>query len=183
MVLDQATAVAWSVVSLVAAIVLYDGYRLLRTREEISVLGKLASGGYAWESDSNREVLRNGTSLATLGFMMVLPWPFIESSGTPEIAVILYDILLAMHCMWLMMSKRYAVSRTHLFADGFQYSWEGLRWVGWKGGNRIVLQRKGWWIFAPMPVGGSLVDLEQVAARIEALESDEWHLFSVDSEE
>jgi len=34
-----------------------------------------------------------------------------------------------------------------------------------------------------MPIGGALVDLEQVAARIEALQSDEWHLFVNESEE
>ena len=183
MALDQTTAVAWAVVCLVATIVLYDGYRLLRTKEEISSLGALSSGGYAWESDSSREIMRNGTSLITLGIMMALPWPFVESSGTPVISVLLYDILLGIHCFWLMMTKRYAISRTHLFADGFQYSWESLRWDEWNGGNRIVLQRKGWWIFAPLPLGGSLVDLEQVAARIEALQSDEWHLFVNESEE
>jgi len=181
--LDQTTAVAWAVVCLVATIVLYDGYRLLRTKEEISSLGALSSGGYAWESDSSREIMRNGTSLITLGIMMALPWPFVESSGTPVISVLLYDILLGIHCLWLMMTKRYAISRTHLFADGFQYPWESLRWDEWNGGNRIVLQRKGWWIFAPLPIGGSLADLEQVAARIEALQSDEWHLFINESEE
>ena len=183
MVLDQSTAVAWSVVCLVATIVLYDGYRLLRTKEEISSLGALGSGGYAWQSDSSSEIMRNGTSLVTLGVMMVLPWPFVESSGTPVITVLLFDILLGIHCLWLMMTKRYAISRTHLFADGFQYPWESLRWVDWNGGNRIVLQRKGWWIFAPLPIGGKLADLEQVAARIEALKTDEWHLFANESEE
>lgn len=170
-------------VCLVGAIVLYDGYRLLRTREEITTLGPLSSGGYAWESDSAREVMRNGTSLATLGIMMALPWPFVESSFTPILAVVAFDILLGLHCIWLMLPKRYAVSRTHLFADGFEVSWESLRWHGWNGGNRLVLQRKGWWMFAPLPVGGSLTDLEQVAARIEALKGEEWHLFVSDSEE
>jgi hypothetical protein len=127
--------------------------------------------------------MRNGTSLVTLGVMMALPWPFLESSGTPLISVIIYDVLLGMHCIWMMLPKRYAVSKTHLFADGFQHAWESLRWDGWNGGNRIVLQRKGWWVFAPLPIGGALADLEQVAARIEALQTDEWHLFISDSEE
>jgi len=115
--------------------------------------------------------------------MMALPWPFVEISSTPIYSVIVFDILLGLHCVWLMLPKRYAISKTHLFADGFQYSWDMLRWVNWDGGNRIVLQRKGWWIFAPMPLGGSLTDLEQVSARIEALQGDEWHLFVSDSEE
>ena len=174
---------AWGVVCLVGVIVIYDGFRLLRTREEITSLGPLNSGGYAWETNSTREVLRNGTSLVTLGIMMALPWAFVNSSSTPEIAVVIYDILLLLHCVWLMLPKRYAISKTHLFADGFEVSWDSLHWHGWDGGNRIVLQRKGWWIFAPLPVGGSLVDLEQVAARIEALQSDDWDLFTTDSEE
>ena len=115
--------------------------------------------------------------------MIGLPWPFIEVSGTPRSAVIVYSILLSLHSFWLILPKRYAITKTHLFADGFEYPWDGLRWNGWGGGNRIVLHRRGWWIFAPLPVGGNIHDLEQVAARIEALESDEWHLFVHESEE
>ncbi len=175
-------AVSVAVVGLVGAIVLYDGYRLRRMRAEVVTLGELGNGGWAWESNSEREVFRNGTSLLTLGIMMVLPWMLAESSGTPEFLVILFDLLLGLHCVWLMLPKRYAVTKTHLFADGFQYPFDALRWKGWSGGNRIVLQRKGWWLFAPLPLGGALSDLEQAAARIEALQSGEWQLFT-DSEE
>ena len=47
-------------------------------------------------------------------------------------------------------------------------------WKGWKGGTRIVLQRRGWWILAPLPIGGSTEDLEQAALRIEAAITGKW---------
>ena len=179
----SSAAVSTAVVALVAAVVLYDGYRLRRMRAEVPMLGELRNGGWAWESDSEYEVIRNGTSLLTLGIMMALPWLLAESSETPTSAVLVFDLLLGLHCLWLMVPKRYAVTQTHLFADGFQYSWDGLRSTGWSGGSRLVLQRKGWWLFAPLPVGGALSDLEQASARIEALQSGEWALFVTDEQE
>ena len=178
MALASSETVAAAIVVLVAAVVLYDGHRLRQMQAEVPLLGNLTGGGWAWESNTNREVIRNGSSLLTISIMIALPWVFAESSGTPMTAVIAFDVLLGLHCIWLMLPKRYAVTSTHLFVDGFQHPWDSLRWTGWDGGNRLVLQRKGWWLFAPLPLGGDLRDLEQVAARIEALQSDEWHLFS-----
>ena len=40
--------------------------------------------------------------------------------------------------------------------------------------RRIVLQRNGWWLFAPLPLGGSPDDLEQAALRIEAAVTNRW---------
>lgn len=180
---DQSTLVASIVVSLTAVVVLYDGWRLTRMRTEIPTLGAHSSGGYAWQSDSRREVLRNTPNLATIAVMMALPWPFVQISETPIWAIILFDALLALHSVWLMAPKRYAVTQTHLFADGFHVCWSRLRWAGWSGGGRIVLHRKGWWVFAPLPLGGEVSDLEQVARRIEALENDDWGDFSADESE
>mgnify|MGYP000302740545 FL=1 len=48
----SSAAVSTAVVALVAAVVLYDGYRLRRMRAEVPMLGELRNGGWAWESDS-----------------------------------------------------------------------------------------------------------------------------------
>ncbi len=152
-------------------------------RVDIPLLGALPSGGYAWESDSTEEVLRNTPNLLTLAVMMALPWPFAQVSETPIITILLFDGLLSLHAIWLLLPKRYAVSRTHLFTDGFQVPWSRLRWSGWNGKGRLVLHRKGWWVFAPLPLGGAVTDLAQVAERIIALENGEWHTFSSDESE
>ena len=169
--------IAAAVVGLVAFIVLYDGWRVMQGRSRVDRLGRLSGGGFAWQTDAGRELVRNGSQLATLGVMMALPWMLSERSETPIWWLLLFDGLLALHCVWLVLPKRYAITRTHLFVDGFEHAWESLRWGGWEGGSRIVLQRRGWWLFAPLPLGGQPDDLVEVAARLEALFDDDWDGF------
>ena len=65
-------------------------------------------------------------NLFSMAVMMALPWGFVEISGTSYIWALIWDVLLSLHLISLLIPKRYAVSRTHLFADGQRYSWERL---------------------------------------------------------
>ena len=172
--------VAMAVLLLVSIVVFYDGWRLIRSRVLVPKFGNLPEGGWAWTSDSGRELVRNGPNLVALAAMMVLPWMLAERSGTEEEFVLLFDMLLLLHCVWLIIPKRYAITSTHLFVDGMQYSHAGLRYTGWKGGTRVVLQRRGWWIFAPLPLGGVIDDLVEVAARLQALSEGGWVEFETE---
>jgi len=58
------------------------------------------------------------------------------------------------------------VTSTHLFADGQRYEWKKLRLAKRQPKRRIMLLRKGWGIFGPLPVGGKYHDLEQAKTAI-----------------
>ena len=98
--------------------------------------------------------------------MMSLPWALISLSKTPIIYGIVWDALLALHIIYLLVPKRYAVTSTHLFADGQRYEWTKLRLAKKQPKRRIMLLRKGWGIFGPLPLGGNYHDLEQAKHAI-----------------
>ena len=86
--------------------------------------------------------------------MMVLPWALLEASDTPVIYAILWDVFLGLHLISLLVPKRYAITSTHLFADGQRYPWERLRLAKRQPKRRIMLLRNGWGPFGPLPLGG-----------------------------
>ena len=102
------------------------------------------------------------------------PWFLAERSGTSVHWVIIFDILLAIHGCWLILPKRYAITKDALWVDGFSVDWNRLWWSGYAGGSSITLQRKGWWRLAPLPLGGSEEDLAAAALRIDAILIGEW---------
>ena len=51
-------------------------------------------------------------------------------------------------------------------ADGQRYEWKKLRLAKRQPKRRIMLLRKGWGIFGPLPVGGKYHDLEQAKTAI-----------------
>ena len=51
---------------------------------------------------------------------------FASFSNTPIIYVLLWDLLLGLHIISLLVPKRYAITSTHLFADGQRYEWGRL---------------------------------------------------------
>jgi hypothetical protein len=104
--------------------------------------------------------------LFSMAAMMSLPWALISLSNTSIIYGIIWDILLALHIIYLLIPKRYAVTSTHLFADGQRYDWKKLRLSKRQPKRRIMLLRKGWGIFGPLPVGGKYHDLEQAKTAI-----------------
>ncbi len=185
MAIPDPNQVAAAVLLFTSAIVLVDAYKLLKVQREVPTLGHLVNGGFAWESEVGHEVIRNLTQLLALTVMMVTPWFLAERSGTPLGWLVVFDGLLAIHCITLLLPKRYALTRDRLWADGIRYDWNNLAWKGWKGGSRVVLFRKGWWLFAPLPLGGSPEDLIQIAARIDAIDEGCWDDFvaGLDSEE
>jgi hypothetical protein len=101
--------------------------------------------------------------------MMALPWGLVELSNTPIFYPILWDALLSLHLISLLIPKRYAVTKTHLFADGQRYEWKRLKLSKSKTQRRIILLRKGWGIFAPLPLGGNYHDLVEAKSRIKQI--------------
>ncbi len=142
-------------VAILALIVAWDAWALTRTRSDIPEFGELANGGFAWQSEGPQEVIRQWGNLIAMAAMMALPWALAEASSTIMWWVIIWDILLSLHIISLMIAKRYAITSTHLFADGQRYDWQHLRMPISQPKRRIMLHRKGWSIFAPLPLGGN----------------------------
>lgn len=172
--LPEPSQIAVGVFLLTAAIVILDGWKLLRAHREIPNLGPFANGGMAWKSRFEQELVRNMTMLGAIAVMIVAPWFLAERSGTDVRFVILFDILLAIHAIWLLLPKRYAVTRDALWVDGFRVDWARLWWTGYKGRSAIILQRRGWWRLAPLPLGGGADDLAAAALRIDAALTSDW---------
>ena len=108
-----------------------------------------------------------------MGAMMVLPWMLAELSNTPIIWVWIWDILLAIHLVSLLIPKRYAVTSTHLFADGQRYEWNRLKLAKKQPKKRIMLLRKGWGPFGPLPLGGDRNALDKAANLIVTILQEE----------
>jgi len=154
------------VIVILAGIVLWDAFWLTKQKRDIPNLGDLPNGGFAWASEGPQEVIRQWGNLFSMAAMMSLPWALISLSNTSIIYGIIWDILLALHIIYLLIPKRYAVTSTHLFADGQRYEWKKLRLAKRQPKRRIMLLRKGWGIFGPLPVGGKYHDLEQAKTSI-----------------
>jgi len=154
-------------VCVLGAIVAWDAYWLTRQRQDIPILGELQNGGFAWTSEGPQEVIRQWGNLASMAAMMALPWALIGASDTSYWYAIIWDLLLSLHLISLLIPKRFAVTRTHLFADGQRYDWKRLRLQRRQPARRIMLLRKGWGIFGPLPLGGSQNDLTVARSRIE----------------
>tara|TARA_A100001388_G_scaffold277422_1_gene268552 strand:+ start:12757 stop:13308 length:552 start_codon:yes stop_codon:yes gene_type:complete len=153
-------------ISILAVIVLWDAYWLTKQKRDIPELGKISDEVFAWSSEGPNEVVRQWGNLFSMAAMMALPWGLVEISDTPIIYPIIWDILLALHLISLLIPKRYAITKTHLFADGQRYEWKRLKLSRSKTKKRIILLRKGWGIFAPLPVGGNYHDLVEAKSLI-----------------
>jgi hypothetical protein len=160
-------------VALLAIIVAWDAWWLGRQRVDIPTLGELPNSGYSWESNQSQEVSRQWANLMTMGAMMVLPWMLAELSDTPILWVWIWDILLAIHLISLLIPKRYAITATHLFADGQKYEWNRLKLAKKQPRKRIMLLRKGWGPFGPLPLGGERTELTKALDRIISILGEE----------
>lgn len=179
LILSADTAALFAVIIL-AGIVAWDAFWLTRQRQDIPQMGELKKGGFAWKSEGQQEVIRQWGNLASMAAMMALPWALLSASDTSIWYAVVWDALLSLHLISLLIPKRYAVTRTHLFADGQRYDWKRLRLQQRQPARRIMLLRKGWGVFGPLPLGGSQNDLSVARSRIElALDSErKWDPFS-----
>ena len=160
-------------VAVLLVIVIWDAYWLTRQRIDIPNLGQLPNSGYAWESNQSQEVSRQWANLLTIGAMMILPWMLAELSNTPTIWVWIWDVLLAFHVVSLLIPKRYAITSTHLFADGQKYEWSRLKLAKKQPKKRVMLLRIGWGPFGPLPLGGNISTLAVIVPKIQLLLSEE----------
>ncbi len=179
LILSADTAALFAVIIL-AGIVAWDAFWLTRQRQDIPQMGELKKGGFAWKSEGPQEVIRQWGNLASMAAMMALPWALLSASDTSIWYAVVWDALLSLHLISLLIPKRYAVTRTHLFADGQRYDWKRLRLQQRQPARRIMLLRKGWGVFGPLPLGGSQNDLSVARSRIGlALDSErKWDPFS-----
>ena len=153
-------------VTVLFGIVVWDAYWLTRQRLDVPTLGELSNGGFAWESEGAQELIRQWGNLGSMAAMMVLPWGLVSVSNTDPAYAIAWDVCLTLHLISLLVPKRYAVTRTHAFADGQRYDWQRLRLAGRQPARRIMLLRKGWGVFGPLPLGGAQNDLSIARERI-----------------
>ena len=156
-------------VSILGIIVIWDAWWLGQARKDIPNLGELGNLGFAWESEGSHEVSRQWANLITLAAMMALPWLLAQMSNTPMVWVYIWDGLLALHLISLLIPKRYAITSTHLFADGQKFEWGGLRLPKRQPKRRLIVLRKGWGPFAPLPLGGSYSNLVVAHGRIKSI--------------
>ena len=171
---DGSSTVGFVAIGFVSSIVIFDGIRYFTMEREVPFLGNLPRGGYAWSTTVRMEYERNWANVITILVMAIIPILLNPILNIPEIQLILFPLVLGGMLVLQLVPKRYAVTKDRLSADGFSFDWENIVWKGWKGGTRIVLQRRGWWILAPLPIGGSTEDLEQAALRVEAAITGKW---------
>jgi len=165
--LPDANDIAFVAVSILAVIIAWDAYWLTKQRTDVPTLGKQGNGNFAWKSEGAQEVIRQWGNLGSMAAMMALPWALVKLSNTSPTYVIIWDILLALHLISLLVPKRYAITTTHLFADGQRYPWSMLKLAKKQPKRRIMLLRKGWGIFGPLPLGGDHHDLSIARLQIE----------------
>ena len=171
--LPTANNIAFVAVSILAIIIAWDAYWLTKQRADVPTLGKQGNGNFAWKSEGAQEVIRQWGNLGSMAAMMALPWALVQLSNTSPTYVIIWDILLALHLISLLVPKRYAITTTHLFADGQRYPWSMLKLANKQPKRRIMLLRKGWGIFGPLPLGGEQNDLSTARLYIENVLSRE----------
>ncbi|MDP6856208.1 MAG: hypothetical protein QGH13_01590 [Candidatus Thalassarchaeaceae archaeon] len=171
---DSSTVVGYIAIGFISAIVLLDGFRYLSMERGVPRLGVLPRGGFAWATTFRMEYERNWANVITILVMAIIPYLLNPILDIPTVQIILFPLVLGGMLLLQIVPKRYAITQDRLSADGFTFEWENVVWTGWKGGSRIVLQRRGWWVLAPLPLGGSKDDLEQAALRIEAAVTGRW---------
>ena len=169
-------AVGVVITAIIGIVVVWDIFMLWRSHELVPELGPIANGGHAWSSTAEQEMMRHWSSIMSIAVMMAAPWILASSIGTSNWLIITFDVLLFTHLIGMLMPKRYAVTRTHLFTDGQVHEWQGLRLALKQPRGRIMLHRKGWGILAPLPLGGEAKDLSLARKWISAAMADneEW---------
>ena len=115
--LPSSESFALVVIFILASIVVWDAFWLTKQTRDVPSFGELPNGGFAWASEGAHEVIRQWGNLFSMAAMMSLPWALISLSKTPIIYGIIWDILLALHIVYLLVPKRYALLPTCLLMD------------------------------------------------------------------
>ena len=76
----------------------------------------------------------------------------------------------------MLLPKRYAITKTSVYADGQRLDWDKIKKIDPEVSinKRIVLFREGWWIFAPLPLGGSKNELFIAKELIIKAQNNNW---------
>ena len=159
--------VAWGVL-------IIDAIRLQSQHKVAETVGPLNDGGWAWRTTWQHEFIRRGPDLITCVFMAILPWLFRPLADPGWVTLTLWSTALICFALLMLLPRRYAATRTTLFADGWGLDWDRLGSLRRRHSDRIVLQRNGWWLFAPLALGGSEEDLDEVEKRIIAAFNGTW---------
>ena len=169
----------------VGLIVIYDFLHLYKNKKTVPKLGNLTLGGFAWSSTLNQEIFRNGPNILTLITMAILPWLLASVTLTPTWIVIIYDVLLILLIITMLLPKRYAITKTSIYADGQRLDWASIKELDPEVSvlRRIVLHREGWWIFAPLPLGGSKEELSIARELIIKAQNNNWSVIINEEEE
>lgn len=156
------------VVAAVALTVALDAWKLRQSHREITRLGPLPLGGHAWVAAPKDELIRNLINILTLTAMAVLPWPLARASDTPWWQPAIFSFAMVTMAVLMLLPKRYAVTRQALLADGWRVDWDRLRSPRITRGGRLILHRRAWGLFAPLPLGGEPHDLAAALPWVEA---------------
>ena len=118
--------------------------RLLNRIAMFPILEILPNGGFAWASEGAHEVIRQWGNLFSMAAMMSLPWALISLSKTPIIYGIVWDVLLALHIIYLLVPKD-----MQLLPPTYSLMDKGMNGLNcdWQKNNQnavIMLLRKGW---------------------------------------
>ena len=164
------------IISAVGLIVIYDILHIIKNKKTVPKLGNLPMGGFAWRSTLEQELFRNGPNILTLIAMAILPWLLASLSATPLWLVLIFDILLFSLVITMLLPKRYAITKTSVYADGQRLDWDKIKKIDPEVSinKRIVLFRDGWWIFAPLPLGGSRQELLIAKELIINAQNNNW---------
>ena len=171
---DVQTIIQATILIVAWGIFIIDASRLHSQQKVAQIIGTLNDGGWAWRTTWQHEFVRRGPDLITCGFMAILPWLFRSLTDPGWITLILWSTALICFALLMLLPRRYAVTRTTLFADGWGIDWERLGSLRRRHPDRLVLQRKGWWLFAPLALGGNEEDLDEAEKRITAAFSGTW---------
>ncbi|MBJ24437.1 MAG: hypothetical protein CMB64_07200 [Euryarchaeota archaeon] len=173
------------IISAVGLIVIYDILHIIRNKKTVPVLGSLPRGGFAWSSTSEQEFFRNGPNILTLITMGILPWLLASLSFTPIVLILIFDLFLLILIFTMLLPKRYAITKTSVFADGQRLDWAKIKRVDEEISlnKRLVLFRDGWWIFAPLPLGGSKEELIIAKELIINAQNNNWNEKNIIEEE
>ena len=164
------------IIGAIGLIVIYDILHIIKNKNTVPLLGFLPQGGYAWSSTSQQELFRNGPNILTIITMGILPWLLASLSFTPILLIIIFDLFLLILVFTMVLPKRYAITKTSVFADGQRLNWQKIKKLDEETSvnRRLVLFRDGWWVFAPLPLGGSTKELIIAKELIINAQNNNW---------